>query len=393
LDLEVLVSGGDDLLEEQWVVVRLLDTGGGDEPVRGEVVEVLGESSTPGVDVLVALRHHGIRDVFPESVLAATGDLPEDPSREDWRGREDLRDRVIVTIDGESARDFDDAVSVECLPGGVFRLGVHIADVAEQVPEGGIVDWEAYRRGTSVYFPDRAVPMLPERLSNGLCSLRPGVPRLTLSVFLDVDREGRVVGRRFAESVIRSHRRLTYDEVRRVLEEPRGGDEEEYGPVLPLLRHLKRLMEILLATRMDRGSVDFDLPEGDVTLDTDGYVVGIAPRRRHVAHRIIEECMIAANEAVAKELLERGGGALFRVHDPPSEEALEDLREVLRTFGIGLRGRLSELPPGELQKVLRRVEGRPEEDFVTTLVLHSTPTSRRPSAATRICWSTAGSRR
>lgn len=371
LDLEVLVSGGDDLLEEEWVVVRLLDEGGGDRPFRAEVVEVLGESSTPGVDVLVALRHHGIRDVFPGSVRAATDDLPEDPAPEELQGREDLRDLVTVTIDGASARDFDDAVSLERLPGDLFRLGVHIADVAEQVPEGGVVDGEAYRRGTSVYFPDRAVPMLPERLSNGLCSLRPDVPRLTLSVLLDIDADGRVVRRRFAETVIRSRRRLTYDEVRRLLEEPRAGDEDEYGPVLPVLRHLRQLMEILLAARMERGSVDFDLPEGDVTLDTDGYVVGIAPRQRHVAHRIIEECMIAANEAVAKELLERGAAALFRVHDPPSKEDLEDLREVLRTFGIGLKGKLSELHPGELQKVLQRVEGRPEEDFVTTLVLRT----------------------
>lgn len=371
LDLEVLVSGGDDLLEEEWVVVRLLDKGGGDEPFRGEVIEVLGESSKPGVDVLVALRHHGIRERFPESVLAAVDGLPEDPAPEDFRGREDLRELVTVTIDGASARDFDDAISLERLSSDLFRLGIHIADVAEQVPEGGPIDLEAYRRGTSVYFPDRAVPMLPERLSNGLCSLRPDVPRLTLSVFLDIDAEGRVVRRRFAETVIRSRRRLTYDEVRELLETPRAGDEEEYGPVLPLLRHLQELMKILLGARMERGSVDFDLPEGDVTLDTDGYVVGITPRQRHVAHRIIEECMIAANEAVARELLERGAAGLFRVHDAPSQEDLEDLREVLRTFGLGLKGKLSELHPGELQKVLQRVEGRPEEDFVTTLVLHT----------------------
>lgn len=373
LDLDVLVTGGEDLLEEEWVVVRLLDEGGGsgDEPVHGEVIEVLGESATPGVDVLVALRHHGIPDRFPDSVLDVAERLPEDPGAQDRSGREDLTGTVTVTIDGESARDFDDAVSLERLERGLFRLGVHIADVAHYVPEGEVLDREAYRRGTSSYFPDRAVPMLPERLSNGLCSLRPGVPRLTQTVFVDIDADGRVVQRRFAETVIESRRRLTYEEVRRVLEEPSAGDEDEYGPVLPLLRNLKELMEILLAARMERGSVDFDLPAGDVTLDTDGYVVGITPQRRHVAHRIIEECMIAANEAVAKELLDRRVAALFRVHDAPDVAKLEELREVLRTFGLGLKGQLSELHPGELQKVLRRVEGRPEEDFVTTLVLRT----------------------
>lgn len=371
MKLDVEVERGDDLLEDQWVVVRLLDEGGGDQPFRAEVIEVLGESSTPGVDVLVALRHYGIRDVFPQPVLDAAEGLPEDPAPEDCQGREDLTALVTITIDGESARDFDDALSLERLDGGGFRLGVHIADVAEVVPEGSALDREAYRRGTSVYFPSRAVPMLPERLSNGLCSLRPDVPRLTLTAFVDLDPDGRVMSTRFAETVIRSRRRLTYDEVRRVLEEPRPGDVQDYGSVLPLLRNLGDLMQVLLEVRSDRGSIDFDLPAGDVSLDTDGYVVGITPQQRHVAHRIVEECMIAANEAVARELLAHGAGALFRVHDAPSVEDLEDLREVLRTFGLSLKGQLSELHPGELQKALARVAGRPEEEFVNTLVLRT----------------------
>jgi ribonuclease R len=278
---------------------------------------------------------------------------------------------VIVTIDGESARDFDDAISLERLPGGAFRLGVHIAGVAHYVREGSALDLEAYRRGTSVYFPELAVPMLPEGLSNGLCSLKPGVPRLTLSAFLDIGADGKVGGRRFAETVIQSARRLTYDEVRRLLEEPRPGDAREYGPVLALLRDAAELMAILRRSRMARGSIDFDLPEGDVILDTDGYTVGIRPEERNVAHRIIEEFMIAANEAVAFELESHDSPALFRIHDPPTRERLEELRELLRPLGIALRGNLENLHPSALQEVLAKVAGRPEEAFVSAVVLRT----------------------
>jgi ribonuclease R len=369
--LEVEVEGGDELMEDDWVVVELA-SGGGDR-VRGRVVEVLGRADDPGVDVAVVLAHYRLPDPFPPQVAEAARALPTDPPREERRRREDLSRQVVVTIDGASARDFDDALSVERRSGGGYRVGVHIADVAHFVPAGSPLDQEAFHRGTSVYFPDRAVPMLPERLSAGLCSLQPGVPRLTVSVFLDLDAEGRVENRRFAETVIRSTRRLTYDEVRRVLEEPVPGDVAEYGPVLPLLEELRQVMELLLAKRIERGSVDFDLPEGDVTLDTDGEVVGITPRQRHVAHRIVEELMIAANEAVAEALTKAGAPALFRVHEAPSEDDLRDLDATLRPLGLRLRGELEQMHPSELQRVLAEVEGWPEEEFLTTLVLRTLP--------------------
>ena len=289
----------------------------------------------------------------------------------DWAGREDLRGRVIVTIDGETARDFDDAVSIERLPGGTFRLGVHIADVAHYVKEGDALDLEAYHRGTSVYYPERAVPMLPEGLSNGLCSLRPNVPRLTLSAFLEIDRDGVIHARRFAETVIESSRRMTYTEVRRILEEPRPEDAAEYGPVLPTLREMHHLMQILNHARSLRGSIDFDLPEGDVVLNTDGVMVGVFPEERNVAHRIVEEFMIAANEAVAYELVRREVPALYRVHEQPTIERLEELAELLATFGLKLRGELENLPPIALQEVLREVKGKPEEKFVSSVVLRT----------------------
>jgi ribonuclease R len=368
LSLELPVEGAEEVPDGIYVVVAVDRVG---RAHQGRVIEVLGDIEETGVDVMVVLRHYGIPDDFPDAVLEEAMALPSDPRPEDWAGREDLRGQVIVTIDGETARDFDDAVSIERLPGGNFRLGVHIAAVAQYVEDGSALDLEAYRRGTSVYYPERAVPMLPERLSNGLCSLRPGVPRLTLSAFLDIDRGGHILSRRFAETVIQSARRLTYTEVRRVLEEPRETDAAEYGPVLPALLEMGELMRILNAARMARGSIDFDLPEGDVILDTDGEMVGIQPGQRNVAHRLIEEFMIAANEAVAFELVSREVPALYRVHTPPSPERLEELQELLATFGLKLRGDFDDLPPGALQEVTREVQGRPEEQFISSVVLRT----------------------
>jgi ribonuclease R len=337
----------------------------------GRVVEVLGDPNEPGVDVLVVLRHYGIPEDFPAPVLAALRAYPPDPQPADWAGREDLRQQIVITIDGESSRDFDDAVSVERLPDGSFRLGVHIADVAHYVQEGTPLDDEAYRRSTSVYYPDRAIPMLPEALSNGLCSLRPQVPRLTLSAFLDIAPSGRIKNRRFAETVIRSTRRMTYNEVRRLLEEPGAGDAAEYGPVLSALREMHALMVILNGARASRGSIDFDLPEGNVELGTDGTVVGVIAAERNVAHRIVEEFMIAANEAVAYQLETRGVPALYRVHDAPSPDRLAELRDLLAPLGIDLRGNYDALHPSFLQEVLKRVQGMPAEPFVSSVVLRT----------------------
>jgi ribonuclease R len=366
LSIELEVVEADAIPDTHYVVVAI-ERG---RVAVGRVAEDLGDPEEPGVDVNVVLRHYGIPEDFPAPVLDALRAYPPDPRPEDWAGREDLREQVIVTIDGESSRDFDDAVSIERLPDG-FRLGVHIADVAHYVEEGTPLDGEAYRRGTSVYYPDRAIPMLPEALSNGLCSLRPQVPRLTLSAFLDIDRGGRITGRRFAETVIRSTRRMTYNEVRRLLEEPRAGDSAEYGPVLKALRDMRILMSILHHARLVRGSIDFDLPEGNVELGTDGTVVGVTAGQRNVAHRIIEEFMIAANEAVAYELETRGVPALYRVHDAPSPDRLAELRDLLAPLGIELRGNYDTLHPTFLQEVLKLAQGTPAEPFVSSVVLRT----------------------
>jgi len=384
LAVDIALPGGSRLEADTWVVAELAE-----EPAqeprpgarrrrsekRAQVREVLGPSSQPGVDVAVVLRHYHIPEEFPAAVVEEAAQLPGDPEPHEWRGRLDLREEDIITIDGESARDFDDAISVRESAEG-WQLGVHIADVSHYVRAGSELDREAYRRGTSVYFPDRAVPMLPERLSNGLCSLRPAVPRLTLSVLLRIDRDGSVRRREIRASVIRSRRRLTYAEARAIVEGERAvaGEDEDWLPTL--LRGARDLMETLRRRRMERGSLDFDLPEGDVVLDTDGVTVGIRPEARHVGHRIIEELMIAANEAVATEIAERGSPGLYRVHDAPSTDRLAELSETLAAFGLEPLPQRSDLRPEHFQKVLRAVEGRPEERLVSTVVLRSLERAR-----------------
>jgi exoribonuclease R len=274
-----------------------------------------------------------------------------------------------------SIDDFDDAISIQRYGAGDgFQLAVHIADVAHYVPASGILDLEAYQRGTSVYFPDRAIPMIPEALSNGLCSLKPGVDRLAMTAFLEFSPTGELLGRSFAESVIRSDHRFTYDEVSRILAGP--GSEKAAETVgdprlLELLEVAQALMQTLLRRRTERGSIDFDLPEGDVILDTDGVTIGIKPGERNVAHRIIEEFMIAANEAVAAELVGAEEPALYRIHTEPDRSRFEELRSFLEPLGVPLELGTEELHPSHLQEVLRRVEGHPEETFVATLILRA----------------------
>jgi ribonuclease R len=342
---------------------------------HGDVEERLGFLGEPGVDVEIVLRSHNLPPRFPHPVVEEADRYPEEVRRDDLRGRRDFRDRRIVTIDGETAKDFDDAIEVEKTSSG-YRIGVHIADVSHYVTEGSVLDDEARSRGTSVYFPGRVLPMLPERLSNGLCSLNPRVDRLVLSAILDLDTHGRVVGSEFVKGVIRSGHRMTYTEVARLLET--GGaesataeDERRYGPYLADFRLMGRVAALLRERREARGSIDFDLPDADVVLDDEGLVVGIVPEARNVAHRLIEEFMLAANEAVAKKLLFAKQPAIYRVHDRPDPDRLVDLREVLEGFGYELKGDLAEVPPSAFQKLLHEIEGKPEERLLHDLLLRA----------------------
>ena len=354
---------------------------------RGRVLERLGFIGDPGVDIEVVIRKLHIPHDFPPEVLAAADAVPLEVSRDEFAKRSDLREHNIVTIDGETAKDFDDAVEVQLLPNGNYLLGVHIADVAHYVKQGSALDEEAFERGTSVYFPGRAIAMLPERLSNGICSLNPRVERLTFSVDIEIDRRGRFADRKVYKSVIRTKERMTYTDVNAILigvgaaalgrtaagEAPAATQEllQRYRYLIPDFERMHELYKILRTRRENRGSIDFDLPEADVLLSETGEIESIQASERNVAHRIIEEFMLSANEVVAQELVFANQPGIFRVHQQPDPRKLEDLREILKEFKLTLRGDVEEIRPAELQRILKAVGGTPEERFLTNIVLRS----------------------
>ncbi|HEX9501537.1 MAG TPA: VacB/RNase II family 3'-5' exoribonuclease, partial [Thermoanaerobaculia bacterium] len=340
---------------------------------RGRVVERLGFIGEPGVDIEVVIRKYHIPHNFPDEVLKAADQVPSEVTAGEIAKRVDLRERNIVTIDGETAKDFDDAVEVRILPNGNYVLGVHIADVAHYVTDQNPLDEEAFERGTSVYFPGRAVPMLPERLSNGICSLNPRVDRLTFSIDMEIDKRGRFVDRKVYKSVIRTKERMTYTDVNVILsrEDGQGPLRQKYGYLYPDFERMHALYEILRTRREARGSIDFDLPEADVLLSETGEIESIQASERNIAHRLIEEFMLAANEMVATELVMSHQPGIFRVHQQPDPQRLEDLREILAEFKLKLRGNVEDIRPGELQRILKAVAGTPEERFLTNIILRS----------------------
>jgi ribonuclease R len=338
---------------------------------KGRVVEVLGFIGEPGVDIEVVIRKFHIPHHFPADVLRDAEAVPTEVHPDELAKRTDLRDHNIVTIDGETAKDFDDAVEVQLLPNGNYLLGVHIADVSHYVTEGSALDQEALERGTSVYFPGRAEPMLPEVLSNGICSLNPRVERLTFSVDIEIDPRGRFVNRKAYKSVIKTKERMTYTDVNAILTARTPELEARYGYLLPELDRMHALYEILRARREARGSIDFDLPEAHVVLAESGDIQAILPSERNVAHRLIEEFMLSANEVVAMELVFANQPGIFRIHQQPDPQKLEDLRDVLKEFKLTLRGDVEDIRPAELQRILKAVAGTPEERFLTNFILRS----------------------
>lgn len=354
---------------------------------EGRVVESLGPSGAPGVDILSVMHRYGLPSRFPPEVEAAAAAVPDAPRPEDLAGRADLRGLLCVTVDGETAKDFDDAVSLQPLEGRAgWRLGVHIADVSHYVPEGGPLDREARERATSAYLVDRVVPMLPSRLSDGICSLNPGAERLTVSVWIDFDAGGRPGRRRIAPSVIRSRGRLTYNGVwaareggiavlRRAPAVALAATPAEEAALEGMLADMLRLAGILRERRLARGAIDFDLPEAEVLLDAEGRPREVRRAERNPAHRMIEEFMLAANETVAATLNGRGAPLLHRVHEPPDAEKVEALADLLRALGIPFQVR-GKPRPRDFQAVLERVRGRPEEALVSAVMLRSMKQAR-----------------
>ncbi len=356
------------------VVVAVVRAGRGGA-AEAKVTEVLGPVEAPGVDVQVVARRHGLRREFPEEVRVAAAKMARAIAPKDLAGRERFDDPPPVTIDGETARDFDDAVSVAELSGGGFRLFVHVADVSFYVRPGDTIDVEAQARGTSVYFPDRVYPMVPERLSDDLCSLRPGENRLVQSVVIDFDRKAEVVGTRFADGVIRSVARLTYTQVADLLE-GRGERTPLPREVAAMLRSAETLRDRLETGRRARGSVDFDLPAPAILLDVEGVMTGIKIEPRNRAHRMIEEFMLAANEAVATWLSAHEVPCLFRIHDNPDPLKIEGLAAFAKSLGLTLKSGREGVRPGDIQRLLDDAEGLPAYPVVTQLALRSMKQAR-----------------
>jgi ribonuclease R len=355
----------------QIVAVALTVPPGRNQTPEGQVDEVLGFPGDPDIEYRIVEHSFGLPVEFSPEALEEAGRIPDHVLPDEVAGREDLRDEMVVTIDGETARDFDDAVSLKKLPSGHYLLGVHIADVSYYVRENSPIDRDAYARGTSVYFPDRAIPMLPPRLSSGICSLKPQEDRLVLSVLMEVDQRGSVVGRRFTQAVLRSRERMTYTSVARILVKRDPGEMSRYAPLVAFFELMQELCLILSKKRYRRGSVDFDLPEAQIDFDAEGNVVSVLPAERNIAHRIIEEFMLLANETVAERLAESGGPALYRVHEKPDKAKVNDFAEFALALGYRLESHDGEYQAQDFQRFVQQLEGKPEARFLSYLMLRS----------------------
>src|SRR5690625_1191686 len=325
---------------------------------EGEVVQILGHKNDPGIDIISIIYKHGIKMDFPEEVLGQAEKTPDSISEEDLKGRRDLREEVIVTIDGADAKDLDDAVRVEKLENGNYLLGVYIADVTHYVTENSAIDKEALERGTSVYLVDRVIPMIPHRLSNGICSLNRGVDRLTLSCEMEINEYGEVVSHEIFEAVIRTTERMTYEAVNKILVNKDEELREKYQPLVPLFEEMEELAQILRKKRMKRGAIDFDFKEAQVLVDEEGTATDVVIRERSVGEKLIEEFMLCANETIAEHFHWLDVPFIHRIHEAPDEAKLEHFFEFLAGLGYVIKGSANDVHPLELQKVLERVKGK-----------------------------------
>lgn len=342
----------------------------------GRIVEALGGIDEPGVDTEIILRKHAIPDAHSQESIDEAHRIGAAVKERDMRGRTDFRDRVVVTIDGEHARDFDDAISIERLTNGHYWLGVHIADVAHYVHEGGPLDDEAYQRGTSVYFPERAVHMFPAELATGLCSLNPHVDRLVQSCLMEVDRRGEVIRYEMHDGVIRSTERMTYTAVNAILTDHDQAALATFRELVPTFELMRELFHILNGRRKRRGSVDFDLPQPEIILDAEGLIQDIVASERNIAHRIIEEFMLLANETVAHHLESNGMPALYRIHEPPDPLKVLQFEEFVSSLGYTLAVPASGPKPVHFQRLVEQIRGQPEERPIALLMLRTMQKAR-----------------
>ena len=343
---------------------------------EGEIIEILGHINDPGVDILSIIREYDLPVDFPEDVYKQIENLEMEVLQKDREGREDFTGYKTVTIDGEDAKDLDDAISLDILENGNFLLGVHIADVSHYVRENTPLDKEAYKRGTSVYLVDRVIPMLPHKLSNGICSLNPHEDRLALSCIMEINHKAEVVNHRVVKSVIHSDKRMTYTAVREVLEEKTPALLEEYADFVDMLENMNRLRILLAEKRKKRGSVNFDLPESKIILDENGKPIDIKPYERSIATNMIEEFMLICNETIAEDFFWQEVPFLFRSHEIPDEQKLQKMEDFIRNFGYHLKGSKDDIHPKAIQQMLLKAEGKDEERIITRVVLRSMKQAR-----------------
>ena len=398
IDTDVFIPQGKDMgaVTGHKVVVRIVDFGDGRRKPEGEVAEILGHVNDPGTDILSIVKAYGLPEEFPPEVMEQIASIPDTvyvpeeaaplsyqeeyglddlKTHPEWKGelagRLDLRSLPTVTIDGEDAKDLDDAITIARREDGTFILGVHIADVSHYVPEGTWLDEEALKRGTSVYLVDRVIPMLPHKLSNGICSLNQGVDRLALSCIMEVDARGNVTDHRICETLVQVDRRMTYTAVNAIVEEKEGTEREEYQELAGAFMDMKELSGLLREKRRSRGAVDFDFPESKIILDAQGRPLEIRPYERNTATRIIEDFMLLANETVAEDYYWQSVPFLYRSHDNPDPEKMKQLAAFINNFGYTVRISQGEIHPKEVQKLLDRIQGKEEEALLARLTLRS----------------------
>ncbi len=369
---DIFIPEGEDMgaVTGHKVVVRLTSFGGTRKKPEGRVTEIIGHVNDPGTDILSIVKAYGLPEEYPPEVMEQVSRIPDEVTAEEMQGRKDIRSWQTVTIDGEDAKDLDDAITISREAYG-YRLGVHIADVSHYVTENSPLDQEALRRGTSVYLVDRVIPMLPHKLSNGICSLNEGTDRLALSCIMDLDFQGRVLGHEVAETVIRVDRRMTYTAVNAIVTDQDPNTMEEYRDFTEMFALMKELADILRERRYQRGSIDFDFPETKMILDEKGRPVEIRPYERNAATRIIEDFMLMANETIAEDYFWQEVPFLYRTHDTPDPEKMKRLGLFINNFGYTIRTQQGEVHPKEIQKLLKKIEGSEEEALISRLTLRS----------------------
>ena len=369
---DVFIPAGKSLTAEDGdkVLAEIKDHGNKRRSPEGKIIEILGKPGECGVDVLCVAKSYELPMEFPEKVAKQAERIKETLNEGDFYGREDLRDVVMVTIDGEDAKDLDDAISLT-KEEDLYHLGVHIADVSNYVQYNSALDKEALKRGTSVYLADRVIPMLPQKLSNGICSLNAGEDRLALSCLMDIDKKGRVVSHRIVESVIHVKERMSYTNVKKILLQEDEELEKRYEELLPMFFQMKELSELLRNRRKKRGAIDFDFPESKLVLDEKGKVVDIYPYEQNIATRLIEDFMLAANETVAEEYCMLGLPFVYRTHENPDMEKMETVLEMVHQAGIKVKKGKETISPKEVQKILKELEGMECEPFFARLILRS----------------------